>query len=129
MPARLAGQTVAIHAAKRETPDEREFWADVVMAEERREIYGHAFKAIGVEKYADLPRGALIGTVVFAASKRVEELDSIGEIETDWGNFSSGRWAWPVMSSLHFPQPVPCRGCQGFFNVEMPLEAFCGIIA
>lgn len=115
MPARLVGKPVAIHAAKRDTPDERDFWTYVVMGD-RRELYGHAFAAIGIEKYADLPRGTIIGTAIFASSISTNRMDAVSEMEAEWGNFSADRWAWPVIETTHFAQPVPCIGRQGFFS-------------
>lgn len=116
MPDRCIGRMIAIHAAKRDTADEREFWTDVVMAPGRRETYGHAFAAIGVQKYADLPRGAVIGTAVFRSPVRTEQMGAIGEIESDWGNYAFNRWAWPVIETTLFPQPIPFVGRQGFFE-------------
>lgn len=115
MPDRCIGRMIAIHAAKRDTPDEREFWVDVVMGK-HRETYGHAFAALGIKKYSDLPRGAVIGTAVFRSPIRTERMDSIGEIESEWGNYSTGRWAWPVIETTLFPRPIPFVGRQGFFE-------------
>ncbi len=119
MPGRLIGQTIAIHAAKRDTLDEREFWTDVVMAPSLREMHGHAFAAIGIQNYHDLPRGAIIGTAVFASPIRTEKIDSLGEHEANWGNYSPERWAWPVVHTDHFSKPIPCVGRQGFFEVQI----------
>lgn len=116
MPSLLIGQEVAIQAAKRNTKDEQEFWMHVVMDTTRREIYGHSFAAIGIHNYSDLPRGAIIGKVKFARSVHVEDLDVLGEIEHDWGNYSAGRYAWPVTETNLFPAPIPCMGRQGFFD-------------
>ncbi len=120
MPNRFIGQPIAIHAAKRDTPDEREFWMDVVMNPARRELYGNAFAAIGIQKYSDLPRGAIIGTAVFASPIHTEKMDAVGEIESDWGNFSAGRWAWPTVHLERFATPIPCVGRQGFFEWASP---------
>jgi hypothetical protein len=129
MPKWLVNERVAIHAAKRETRDEREFWTDTVMDPEHRETYGHAFAAIGVQNYHDLPRGALIGTVVFGPSRQSKGWDDVKWPESDWGNYSEGRWAWPVIETHHFAKPIPCVGRQGFFIIDTPIEAFGGILA
>lgn len=121
MPRHYINQWVAIHAAKRDTGDEREFWQDVVMDPDCRERYGHAFAAIGIQNYRDLPRGCIVGTVRFGPSKRTEEFPEGQWPESDWGNYSEGRFAWPVIETQHFPTPIPCVGRQGFFNVELAL--------
>lgn len=123
MPKHYANEWVAIHAAKRETPDEREFWQDVVMDPEHRETYGHAFAAIGIQNYHDLPRGFIVGKVRFAPSKRTDGFGPVAWPEGDWGNYSMGRFAWPVIQTHHFAAPIPCVGRQGFFNVELDLPA------
>jgi hypothetical protein len=115
MPTRLIGQTIAIHAAKRDTPDEREFWLDVVMNPERRELYGRAFASLGIQNYNDLPRGAIIGTVQFAASQGTDDM-VVSEIEEDWGNYWPNRFAWPASLATPFEKPIPCLGRQGFFH-------------
>jgi len=118
MPARYIGQEVAIHAAKRDTADERDFWTYVVMGD-RRELYGHAFFAIRIQKYSDLPRGAIIGTATFASPVSTNRMDAVSEMESEWGNFSADRWAWPVVSTNHFEKAIPCVGRQGFFQADI----------
>ncbi len=116
LPAKYIFVEVAIHAAKRDTIDEQAFWMDVVLShDEMRETYGKAFGALGIEKYSDLPRGAIIGHVVFGAPWK-SELVRPSEIEAEWGNFWPGRWAWPTLE-VQPQKPVPCVGRQGFFNV------------
>lgn len=91
---------------------------ETILDSPHREAFGVAFEAIGIKKYNDLPRGCIIGVVEFFPSVRVERLPSIGEIEREMGNYSLGRWAWPVVKTEHFTTPVPCVGRQGFFDWE-----------
>jgi hypothetical protein len=129
LPAHLVNERIAIHAAKRDARDEREFWTDVVMAEDVRETYGHAFAAIGIRNYHDLPRGCIIGTVRFGACRETQGQFSEEWPSSDWGNYSGGRFAWHVIETNHFPKPIPCVGRQGFFTIPTPIEAFGGILA
>lgn len=94
------------------------------MHERFRETFGVAFEAIGIKKYSDLPRGCIIGVVEFAPPVRVEQLTVIGEIERELGNYSLGRWAWPVVKTEHFATPRPCVGRQGFFDWEPGYDGF-----
>ncbi len=119
MPDKYIGQTIGIQAAKRDTEDEKEFWMDVCFDEFKREMYGRAFGAIDIRNYPMLPRGKVIGTVVFSKSVRTEDL-AVSALESTWGNYSVGRWAWPATEQKPFANPIPCVGRQGFFNWEMP---------
>lgn len=119
MPRKYAGQRVAIHAAKRWTQDEREFWLDTVLLSTDRAMYAEAFGRIGVRSDRGLPRGCIIGEVVFDRSIPTEDPLLIPDtIEDQWGNFSRGRWAWPTIERRHYAQPTPCVGRQGFFIWE-----------
>lgn len=112
LPDRLIGKEIGLHAAKRDTREEREFWADMVNGDE---MFEKAFAAIGIKSYADLPRGCLIGTVVFGSPVRTH-LAKPDELAKCWGNHGPDRWSWPVVSRKLYDAPVPCLGRQGFFH-------------
>lgn len=112
LPASAIGIPIAIHAAKRETKDEREFWIFTVL---RNELFKESFRAIGIIDYAELPRGCIIGTVVFTKCQKADET-SVGMMENAWGNFTPGRFAWWVESHNLFSKPIPYVGRQGFFD-------------
>jgi hypothetical protein len=115
MPPKYVGKPVAIHAAKRRTDDEREFWRDTVMRDPAlRAMYAEAFRAIGIKCFGDLPLGAIIGEVVFAGSIPTEKVE-LDSVEQQWGNYSAGRWAWPTTERKVYDKPIPCIGRQGFF--------------
>lgn len=119
MPRKYVGQRVAIHAAKRWTNDEREFWRDTVLNSTQRAMYAEAFARIGVRSAKDLPLGCIIGEVVFECSRPTEDLLLVPDwIESQWGNFYPGRAAWPTVERRHYGKPIPCVGRQGFFVWE-----------
>lgn len=123
MPESLVGQEVAIHAALRRTRDEKDFWLMYVKSLYGNSIACQAFRRIGIDSFEGLPRGCIIGTVVFNSGIRTEKVRlelSADDIEFDWGNYSDGRWAWPQVSSKRFESPILCKGHQGFFNWEPP---------
>lgn len=123
LPIRFIGVEVAIHAAKRDTLNEREFWQNDVLDSPYREIYDQGFKPLGISCYTDLPRGCIVGTVVFGPSVATAGQFFVEEIAAEWGNYSLGRFAWPTVKRTHFSQPIPCVGRQGFFTARMPPQS------
>jgi hypothetical protein len=73
----------------------------------------------------DLPRGALLGTVLVRRCLRTEELDveALGDIERALGNFGPRRWAWLLEEPERFDRPIPYRGMLGVFPVPEELFA------
>lgn len=73
----------------------------------------------------DLPRGALLGTVMVRRCLRTEELDvaALGDIELALGHFDPGRWAWVLEKPELFVRPIPFRGKLGIFAVPEELFA------
>jgi hypothetical protein len=97
---------LAIHAAKRWTREEREFWADMCEVE--------GFDADAHE----MPFGAVICTVCLVDVKPTEQLiGSISEQEERWGNYGPGRFGFVFEGLQRLPRPVPFKGMQGFFDV------------
>ena len=123
LPDCAVGVPVAIHAAKRDTKAEREFFEDTVS----NTSDAGPFRDIGIGWYHDLPRGAVIGTVVFASPVRMEIQRHVRSLaQQDWGDYSEGRYAWPLVSYDLFAKPIPCIGRQGFFDWEPTPPAVSG---
>lgn len=73
------------------------------------------------QKFYNLPFGALVGIVDI-----VECLHTgprFAERPTDFmlGDFSVGRFAWKARNPRLFHEPIPFKGRQGFFNVDIPI--------
>jgi len=118
LPGRLIGKEIGIHAAKRDTRDEREFWNDIVLSNVE---FRRAFVEIGIYNYSTLPRGAIIGSVVFASPIRTESAKP-DEFARTWGNHGPERFSWPVAHRTFYMTPIPCVGHQGFFEAEVNLS-------
>jgi len=43
-----------------------------------------------------------------------------GSLETLWGNYSPDRWAWAFTECYRLNTPLPVRGEQKLFDVQMP---------
>lgn len=104
---------LAIHAAKRDTPEEREFWEDMTDGERA------AFARLGVLSYADLPRGAIVATCELIDCRPADKCGVrmlADSPEYWWGNYEAGRFGWLLANVTPLPVPMPCVGRQGFFE-------------
>lgn len=93
-----------IHAAKRWTAEEREWYARLCR---QNPLWP-----------AEPPLGCLIGVVRMIDCKRTEEVrDEISDTESHWGNYGDHRFGWIFEAPRLLPKPIPYRGQQGFFDV------------
>lgn len=108
-PQSIIGTRVGIHAAKtlkgidlaRSNPD---LWERYV------ELYRRSLDEPGL-----LPFGAIVATAVIEACVPVERL-----IPDLFGDYSPGRYGWVLSGIEKLAAPVPAKGRQGIFTVEMP---------
>ncbi len=124
LPRTVVGTRVAIHAAKAtgDLIELAEYVSDRIdgaPAEEAFERYLRAILAAGFRTVGEMPRGSIIGSVVFKESLPSE----LAEDHGDFGNFAPGRFAWLAAEARLLPEPVPFRGMQGFFDVPDDLLA------
>lgn len=68
----------------------------------------------GMER-AKLPLGALVATCVVDASVPTEKL--CGD---PYGDFRPGRYGWILSGIEPLAEPIPVKGRQGIFTVELP---------
>jgi hypothetical protein len=109
------GVPVAIHAAKRDTREEFEQWVGAVMEQPASAVHFEN------TTYARLPRGCIIGSVVFGSPVKTELCrGSRSTRDLEWGDYRDGRFAWPVVSRTLYLTPIPCVGRQRFFNWISP---------
>jgi activating signal cointegrator 1 len=94
---------IAIHAAKRWTPDERD-------------MHEREFKAGRMP--ARLPLGAIVAVARLYAILRTEDLrHALTEDERFWGNYGDGRFGWMLDGIKPLERPLPFKGAQGIFEV------------
>jgi len=68
---------------------------------------------------ADVHFGAIIGEVNIIGCCRMDRMPEPSERERSWGNWEPHRYAWErAPNPTIFPNPMPYRGQQGFFDVE-----------
>jgi len=72
---------------------------------------------IGID---DLPFGAALGVVQLVDCVRTDTM-SLSQIGGDYpfGDFSPGRFAWQLEKVRAFEKPVPAKGAQGLFDVNL----------
>lgn len=70
----------------------------------------------------DLPFGKIVATCELVACLPADDRDLLlrmRPVEIEFGDFSVGRWAWMLADIVRLPEPVPCLGRQGWFNVYL----------
>lgn len=109
-PTRIRG-TVAIHAAKTWTSDLR---YDAENFEED----------LGLERGAltGCPRGAVVCVADLTSCVLMDEelVRSVGCQERMVGGWGPGRYAWKLENVRRLREPLPAKGRQGFFTVDVP---------
>lgn len=108
IPTKYQGRWVAIHAAKgfpRSLPP----GLGLVM-----------LKWLGTSDPGDLMLGDVLGIVLLGTPIRTEDLDPDND-ERAAGDWSPGRWAWPILKSAALARPVPAVGRQGWFSVDLAI--------
>lgn len=131
-PAGLIYERVAIHAGKGLGPVGGEaglrhlldghYFNDTL----GRHFYPDHFARAPVAPRADveqlaglLPRGAIVATAVLWQPFHTAHmnLDYLPAQENAFGDYSVGRYAWPLRDVVVLPEPVEVTGRQRFFNV------------
>lgn len=105
----VIGERIAIHAAKDWTRDDVEFAFDLAA----RDILPLARHP---EPDTDLPRGVVLGTVVFTGYTPTGP--GFGELEELLGDYTPGRFAWGLADPREYARPIPARGMLGLWSWE-----------
>lgn len=127
-PARCIGHRIAIHAAKRNTREQREWWMmNVKNCGEIHEMNAHAFAQHGIRDWSDLPLGEIVCTADLTAVKTAKELIETravrdGGLEFMWGNYLATdpdngrpRYGWLLKNVERWQSRALVIGRQGFF--------------
>lgn len=65
-----------------------------------------------------LPRGAFVGPVQIGSCLPSERGEPHDAYDRAFGDFSPGRFLWPVQALWRLPTPIPARGFQRLWEVE-----------
>lgn len=112
LPDRLVGQWVAVHAAAR----------SVRPAELTPELDAICQRQWGRDYETSLPHRAVVGLCRFAEPYRTEDerrpFADADDIHA--GDWSPGRWAWPISHELYrLDPPAKAKGRQGWWKVAL----------
>ncbi len=110
------GFQIAIHASKG-FPWE----AKALM---RREPFRAALLPHGYKVPATLPLGAIVAVATVLKLWRTSDLvRGLSEQERAFGDWTPGRFAWQLGNVRRLPEPIPCKGALGFWEVPADVEA------
>lgn len=69
------------------------------------------------------PLGAIIGLAKIAEVGRTEFVQfAVSAIERLYGDYSEGRYGWRLTDVIALPEPIPCKGALGLWNVPQDIE-------
>lgn len=136
LPASMMGQRIVIHAAARKinriatmgllnTLIERDF--DDIGRELAAETCLVPEKAIPVLNQAldgNLPHSCGLGTAILGEPRLGTEVATEFGVPraNDSDRDQHANWAWPLTDIEPWPEPIPMRGAQGFWNWPTPAE-------
>lgn len=127
---------IAIHASKgfpawaKELCGEEPFYSALIKYNGSRASFGGiATQIVAVEA---LPRGTIIATAELVACSPTNTIWGVtdafrqpreGEPEHAFGDYSDGRYMWFLENVHPLPEPIPCRGALGLWEIPTEIEA------
>ena len=75
--------------------------------------------ARGYHSFADLPRGAIVGSVNLhgcLSTADVKDHPCLSSVEAYLGKFQSGNYAWILKNPRHWSKPIPAHGRTGLWR-------------
>jgi activating signal cointegrator 1 len=125
---------IAIHAAKGLGPvgGKRGLYAQCCEAP-FRDVIADAFKSTRGEAFdaaRELPLGAIVATADLVDVRRIDvklraqvQAQTITPFEIDFGDYTSGRFAWFLENVQPLTGPVPCNGALSLWDVPPEIMA------
>lgn len=137
-PRALIGQRIVIHAAARKVNlGEVRYLFDVLSDRQQTDeaareaaetclIDDQALSVLGPVVFAEsqLPLACGLGTAVLGEPRLGTEIaEEFGVPRANDSNRDEhANWGWPMLDIQQWPQPIPMRGAQGFWNWPDPAE-------
>jgi hypothetical protein len=82
---------------------------------------GMLFGSVEIGWDVRMPLGAVVSVAELVSCLPTEETRPASELDFEFGNWWSGRWAWKLGHVTHLTKPVPWKGGQGLRNVSEEL--------
>lgn len=71
-----------------------------------------------------IPFGAIVATAVLIGCRLTQDVEfQVGALERHLGDYSWGRYAWFLSDIVALPEPIPCKGMLGLWNVPPDIAA------
>lgn len=114
---------LAIHASKRLPPDTVE---RCCREPYRSALFGELSGEPLLEAIGRLPRGAIVAVAEVGEVHLIGDTICAGDLdwrEREFGDYTPGRYAWCLWSVRQLPEPIPCRGALGLWDVPAEIAA------
>lgn len=108
--------TIAIHAAKRPI---------CAVGAALFKDYEYEFAQLGVMQLNEFPLGAVLCVCQIGKGQRTSSATNLSVRERDFGDYSQGRYFYPLSQVRRFLKPVPAKGAQGLWNWDESAGGFC----
>ena len=104
--------SIAIHAAKRWTPEQNDLC--------QQEPFRGCLLEAGFANWTDIPLGCVVGIADLIDVVPTEAIVAeLSEQEKAFGNYERGRYGWMLTNIRALPTPIPVRGRQGLWTIEL----------
>jgi hypothetical protein len=108
---------IAIHAATIQTMEQIDFFDNFVLEDSNTRA---AFERNGIKGFSQLPFGAVVAVGDLLEGVRTEAISGLSTTESNWGDYSNGRFGWMFTKIWKLEEPFIVRGHQRIFNVDIP---------
>lgn len=106
---------LAIHASKN-----KEGWEVCSV----NSFYREALACASIQHFDNLPLGVVLCIVDLTDIVTTESLKwKISQSEEQFGDYSSGRYAWKLENVQVLDQPIPCRGFQQLWDWRIDVDS------
>lgn len=108
-PQKYVGGYIGIHSTA-------SFPARKFISEELHEL---CCKTFGAAYREELPRGVILGAVIVGGAYPTDQYAAASHEDAIAGDWSPGRFAWPLVSPHKFPALTPAKGKQGWWSYNV----------
>lgn len=113
-PLKYVGGFIGIHATAK-FPPAKEISAD---------LHDLCMDVFGCSYNHTLPLGSILGVVRISGGLATAEHSPVTPEDGIAGNWSAGRFAWPLSDVMEFKNPIPAKGKQGWWKFQLPSDLY-----
>ena len=94
-------------------------------------VFARALRQMGHHEHENpLPRGAIIAVATLANVRRIDmklraevQSQTVTPNEIEFGDYTSGRYAWILENVEALPEPIPCNGALSLWDIPSEIMA------